>query len=176
MVALVVLIILAVLGWLLYQAWNTYQTRFAERQAMEESRAMAFINEAKSVRPSVVKPTAAVRTDAAHTTLLDAPGRLAYFMLKVELSDHEILARVDPAALFGENSVQPARAMLDLVVCKRDFTPVAVVMLLRPDEDPLRERVMQQLAQNGLRVLRWPVNALPERSTVRTQVFGTASQ
>ncbi|HEX5125183.1 MAG TPA: hypothetical protein VFW00_00440 [Rhodocyclaceae bacterium] len=175
MAALVLLILLGMIGWLMYKAWTIYQTRFAERQALEDARALDFINEAKSTRPSVVAPVAAVRIDVPRTTLLDAAGRVAYFMLKVELPDHEILARVDPASLFGANTLQPVRAMLDLVVCKRDFAPVAVVMLLRANDDPLREKVMQQLAQNGVRVLRWPVTALPERNTVRAQVLGESA-
>lgn len=176
MQAIVILMIVCLMSWLIYQAWSIYRTRFSSLRDSENSRYAAFVAEAQSAGPSAVVANVRVEAPGARGALLDAAERIVYFNLKLTLPDHEILARVDPAALTGMASVIPPRAMLDFVVCRKDFTPAAVIMLVRStDDDPLRERAAQQLAQTGLRVLRWPVAALPKRQEMRAAVLGMAA-
>ncbi|MDQ8023175.1 MAG: hypothetical protein REI94_15160 [Moraxellaceae bacterium] len=105
--------------------------------------------------------------------LLDAVGRVVFFLLKIELNDHEILSRVDPAIFLPDSDATLPRATLDFVVCRRDFTPAAVIMVQRGEaEEPLRERIIALLVQRGITVLRWRVGGLPARGSVREAVLG----
>ncbi|MEC5400184.1 hypothetical protein [Uliginosibacterium sp. H1] len=138
----------------------------------------------KPVQPPVTGPETVPVGDPTPATprmpaasvpaLLDAVGRVVFFLLKIELNDHEVLSRVDPAIFLPGHDTALPRATLDFVVCRRDFTPAAIIMVQRGDaEEPLRERVIALLSQRGMKVLRWKVGALPARGSVRDAVLGT---
>jgi hypothetical protein len=171
MQAIVILLIVCLMGWLIYHAWNIYRTRFSSLRESEETRYAALVAEARSAGPSEIAPPPAMERTRRDASLLDAAERVTYFNLKLALPDYEILARVDPQALIGGDTIVP-RAAIDFLVCKKDFTLDTAIMLVRgADDDPLRERVARLLAQNGIRVLRWPVRQLPKREGTRTAVL-----
>ena len=177
---IITLVIFAVLGFGAYRAWAVWNERFADRSMREQEREMALFAELKQAQTEapetimVMDPPIQARKPAARTAapvvpaippkrdstaIIDAAGRVVFFSLKIALPDHEILARVDTAALITGGETPPPRAMLDFVVCRRDFTPVAVIVLLR-GEDPLRERAAKLLEQSGLHVLRWEITSV----------------
>lgn len=170
MQALVLLIIVLVGGWMLHRAWSIWKENFLDRRQLERSREQAFLAEVRAQGKSSVPSRTGTPPPSA---ILDAPARALLHLLRLELREHEILAAVDVATLFGGNELPP-RTRIDYLVCRRDFTPLAAIFVERGQSDALRERAMRQVAARGVRILRWGVDALPARAQIVPQVLGEA--
>ncbi len=109
------------------------------------------------------------------TELLAREERLVYLLLKVALPEFEVLTHVSSAKLLprGEHL---GLAVLDFVVCRKDFRPVAVVVLDRAGEPshPARSRALAELAGTGVKLAHWRVEQLPGRTAVRNWVLDDA--
>ncbi len=109
------------------------------------------------------------------TELLAREERLVYLLLKVALPEFEVLTHVSSAKLLprGEHL---GLAVLDFVVCRKDFRPVAVVVLDRAGEPahPSRSRALAELAGTGVKLAHWRVEQLPSRTAVRNWVLDDA--
>jgi hypothetical protein len=118
--------------------------------------------------------------------LLSRPEQLLYGRLVRAFPGHVILAHValtrlavaDQAAMGSEGKAATNRykhLVADFVVCKPDFTPLAVVELddrtTPRDATRDRHRRKDQLLQSaGIKVVRLPVNDIPNEPALKTLV------
>ncbi|WP_374510241.1 hypothetical protein [Niveibacterium sp.] len=131
------------------------------------------VNKASS--PSAVQPSMSGKPSPMETELLAREERLVYLLLRVALPEFEVLTHVSSAKLLprGEHL---GLAVLDFVVCRKDFRPVAVVVLDRAGEParPSRSRALAELAGTGVKLAHWRVEQLPSRTAVRNWVLDDA--
>jgi len=109
------------------------------------------------------------------TELLAREERLVYLLLRVALPEFEVLTHVNSAKMLPRGEHQ-GLAILDFVVCRKDFRPVAVVVLDRAGEPahPARSRALAELAGTGVKLAHWRVEQLPGRTAVRNWVLDDA--
>lgn len=103
--------------------------------------------------------------------VIDAKAQKIFAALKRILGPYPLLVNVDVASLLEQEDVIPPRVCADFVVCRKDFTPVAVILLERQQPDPLHERAMSLINRNRIRVLRWDAAAPLDQETMRRQIF-----
>lgn len=104
----------------------------------------------------------------ALSELLSREERVVYALLKTAVPEYEVLVQVDSRKLLRSLDYGTFQN-LDFVVCSKDFRPVAVVILDRPD-DPFvtsRSRGLANLASVGVKLAHWRVEQLPDRTAVR---------
>lgn len=132
-------------------------------------------NKASDAAPNTVQPPKTNKASPMETELLAREERLVYLLLKVALPEFEVLTHVSSAKLLprGEHL---GLAVLDFVVCRKDFRPVAVVVLDRAGEPshPARSRALAELAGTGVKLAHWRVEQLPGRTAVRNWVLDDA--
>jgi hypothetical protein len=178
--------------------WN-YRRQAAAREAASNERFKELISKttAKDAGESTlaapgfdapVLPAPPVQPSmnfAVRERMLTAPQTLLYYLLKSNLSDHEVLAQVSavtivdvPSAVIGfERETRLRRlaaAVVDFVVCDKSFRAVAVVQCGTcagiAAETLAFARACCESA--GLRWVEIAPNALPRRETVRSVVLG----
>jgi len=193
---LIILFIVAVVGGLVW-VWYIWQSRFGGRTMEYDAREMAFIVQAQAdISPNASPNAAAVKDPAATVVypaaaippapepkksaerppaLLDEAGSLIYLQLKSCVGEYPLLVGVDIARLLPSTQSASPRVHADFVVCRKDFTPVVVIFLEHGTGDPLRERATQLLKQSRIRLLRWDTNAVPDRESMRQQIFKSKS-
>jgi len=196
---LIFIFIGALLGCFVW-AWRVWQARFAGRSMDYDSREFAFLAEAKigTTNPAAARAgtspevlpiaspaiPAILAAQAGHpqqapqpktsgrpAPLLDDAARLVYSNLKRCAGDYPVLVSVDVARLMNDEQTIPPRVQVDLLVCRKDFTPVVAIFIDRGSPEPLRERAIQLLKQSRIRVLRWDASNPPDAEAMRLQVF-----
>ncbi|WP_018606596.1 hypothetical protein [Uliginosibacterium gangwonense] len=189
---LIFLFFAALVGGVIW-VWYIWRSRFGGRTMEYDAREMAFVVQAQADLSPNASPKAAPARDPAATivnpaavvapmpdlkksaerpaALLDQAGSLIYLQLKSCVGEYPLLVGVDIARLLpGTQSASP-RVHADFVVCRKDFTPVVAIFLEHGASDPLRERAAQLLKQSRIRLLHWEANAVPDRETMRQQIF-----
>lgn len=193
---LIFLFIAAVVGGVVW-VWYIWQSRFGGRTTEYDAREMAFIVQAQAdlspnaspspvpakdpaatvVNPAAVLPHAPEpkKSTERPPALLDEAGSLIYLQLKSCVGEYPLLVGVDIARLLPSTQSASPRVHADFVVCRKDFTPVVAIFLEHGAGDPLRERAAQLLKQSRIRLLRWDANAVPDRESMRQQIFKSKS-
>lgn len=204
MVWLILAGILGIVLFLLYRAWQVWETRFAHRHEFDaEHLAMLMAQReefelpaaspepppprshhhsrlphrttppktAPAVAQAAAQPQPARTSGAARQPLLGTTEQELYLRLHSELPGYPLLACVDIASLLAPTDTPAPRVQADFVLCKKDFTPAVVILLERAPANPLHDRAEALLRQHHLRVLRWPIDALPSREQMRHQIF-----
>lgn len=111
---------------------------------------------------------------------LSQPEQVLFFRLARALPDHIILAQVQLSRLIGVRkgsnplawSNRINRMSADFVVCKKDWSIVAVIELddashQREDRRAADTRKEKALSSANIRVIRWQAKALPDESTIQ---------
>lgn len=192
------LILIAILGtmvFFLYRALRVWQERFSHRdddydsarlmQLMQEDSAKPDVPPAilaplpippvKATQPQHAAPAPQAEARPARRKLMDDAAQAAYLNLRSGVGDYPLLACVDIASLLDPHGPPPPRVQADFVICKKDFSPVVVILIERQPGDPMLTRAEHLLTQHRLRVLRWSAAAIPDRNTLREQIFKAKS-
>lgn len=111
---------------------------------------------------------------------LSHPEQVLYFLLIKALPDHIILAQVQLSRLLGVKkgsnyqawSNRINRMSVDFVVCNKDSSIVAVIELddathERKDRQTADAKKDKALAAAAVRIVRWPVKAIPNIATIQ---------
>lgn len=130
----------------------------------------------RSARPAAEAPESTPRPDSVappprRKPLLDAQTQEVFLQLHADLPGYPLLSAVDIAALIDSHVAQIPRIQADFVICRKDFSPAVVIFLERNGKQSLLDRAESLLRQQRVRVLRWPVDALPAREEMRAQIF-----
>jgi hypothetical protein len=113
---------------------------------------------------------AAPRARAAY---IEGAKKVMYLVLKSGLPDHHVFANCGVADLFEAGAALPpalSHARADLVVCRSDLRPVAVVEVGAP-VDALKRALEAQLTVAGIRYVRVEPPALPKPAQVRALIY-----
>lgn len=181
--------------------WN-YQRKIAAREAAANERMKEIFTKPSDTSAPSVDAAPGVLTSAAPATaqpstappapkeytpragLLTPPQKVLYYLLKAQLTDHEVMMKasaasfIDIPARFGgfERETRERRlalAVVDFVVCDKTFTPVAVVHCLAADGvDNMHIAFARECCAAAQ--LRWvdiTPNALPARDAIRAAVL-----
>ena len=188
------LILVAILGtmvFFLYRALQVWQSKFGHRNDdYDAARLMQLMKEdpEQPVLPPAIQPPAPappaglaqaeispparpLEPPPHRRTLMDAAAQTTYLNLRSSVGDYPLLACVDIASLLDPHGAPPPRIQADFVICKKDFSPVVVILIERQAGDLMLTRAENLLRQHRLRVLRWPADAIPDRNSLREQIF-----
>jgi hypothetical protein len=189
---------------LVYAGVHMKRTR-AQHRARSEERAAELLrvmreHEARSpseaprpaARPSAAAAAKATRqatvgraTLTPKASLLSAPQRMLYLLLRAALPDHVILANIRIADLIEPPAGQPLkpesetriRQLLlertDCLVCTNDLVPLAALVVYEATEQAPDERVkVDALRELGVKFLRFRAGSLPRPAEMRALVLG----
>jgi very-short-patch-repair endonuclease len=119
---------------------------------------------------------------------LSQPEQILYFRLVQALPEHIILAQVQLSRLLGVkkgNNYQTwfnriNRMSVDFVVCKKDSSIVAVIELddathQKEDRQTADAKKDKALASADIRIVRWPVKAIPDIASIQSTVMSLPS-
>lgn len=187
---------LLAVAWIAIVAWIvwTWRQRKARQLRATEERMQQFlvapVAGAATVRPAspataVAATPAAISRYVARDRILDAREKVLLFLMRTELPDHEVLARLNLATILdagtgpaGFERDQRQRRIagedVDFVVCDKNFRPLVAVDVATPGEAAESALKVQCLAEAGVRYVVVPADKLPVRGTLRARLFGTA--
>lgn len=184
------LILAAIAGtmlFFLYRALRVWQERFSHRdEDYDTARLMQDADKpahspaisaqlpmppVRATQPIHAAPAPQAEAPSPRRKLMDAPAQAAYLNLRSSIGDYPLLACVDIASLLDPHGPPPPRVQADFVICKKDFSPAVVILIERQAGDPMLSRAEHLLSQHRLRVLRWGADAIPDRDTMREQIF-----
>jgi Protein of unknown function (DUF2726) len=179
--------------------WN-HQRKIAAREAASNERMKELFAKpsADADAPAAEQAAAGVPAAAANTpappapkeyapraAMLTPPQRVLYYLLKAQLSDHEVLVKagaatfIDIPARFGgfERETRERRlalAVVDFVVCDKSFRPLVVVHCHEAGgaDTPHIAFARECCAAAQLRWVDIAPGALPARDAVRVTVLG----
>ncbi len=181
-----------------------YQRKISAREAASADRLKAFLEKppadeatantvlqagffAPEPVANVAPPASAsaAKEYAVRAGLLTPPQRVLFYLLKTNLADCEVLAKVSVAGLIDiparfrgfERETRERRLALvivDFVVCDKAFKPTAVVQCRPADSgDDMHSAFARECcAVAGLRWVDVSPAALPKRETLRAVVLG----
>ncbi len=117
---------------------------------------------------------------AAEDPVLNRPEQVLYGRLMRAFPGHIILAQVSLSRLLAVAGMDAAKhAVVDFVICRADFTPLAVVELedravaqpsKRGDKTRGNPRQDQLLRAAGIKVIRLPVGDIPHEPALKALV------
>lgn len=156
------------------------QRELARQSARREAEMLALMRTAPrtaggsaGAQPAAATEPAAPRRDK----FLTGSRKLAYYLLKLGLPEHEIFSRVRLADLVPEDGGnRQAAPSVDFVVCTRDMDVAAAVLVDDAGADGLQRAMVEKAAEilgaAGLRCVRLHPGRLPDRKEVRAVVLG----
>ena len=199
LVPLAAVVVVAIIIW-------HHRRKAAARESQTEARLKAFLSDAGKTDGAggVARPEAYAAPDAmpvpqasheinlpitkeytARAALLTPPQKVLYYLLKAQLSDHEVLTKISAVAVLDiptrfsgfERETRERRlalTVLDFVVCDKSFKAVAVVQCRTAQDGDATHLAFAQACCTavGLRWVEIVTDALPARETVRGVVLG----
>ncbi len=118
--------------------------------------------------------------------ILSEPEQILYFRLVTALPDHVILSQVQLSRVLGVkkgNNFQAwnnriNRMSLDFVVCKKDFSVLAVIELddkthSKPERVKADQKKNKALADADVRMIRWNAQRIPSVQAIQNEVFSS---
>lgn len=140
----------------------------------------SIVNQA-APEPASQTPAAAATPQTSvipRRTLLSPSAKLAYLSVKAALPDHHVFANSRVMDALEVAAGHPLAALrIDIVVCGKDFHPLAAIDIgpAAQGGTPVELEKAQRLQAAGVRHLRFPPDAIPKPAELRTLITAPAA-